>query len=80
MAPALSITFNWNAYTPEAKLEIEVPIAELFAMVYDVGPAIFVQVYDEIVPFGSFDALPLTLTVLVGKVIFISEPAFATGG
>src|SRR5450755_734783 len=44
------------------------------------GPETWLQAYVVIDPSGSLDAVPTRFVRFVGKVIVMSDPAFATGG
>src|SRR5678815_4622577 len=78
-APSLSVTLSLNVYIPTLRL-LTVVAAVLVADKVDVdGPLTCVHRYPAMVPSASVP-LPVRLAELVGKVIVLLAPAFATGG
>src|SRR6185295_17165815 len=78
VAPELSVTVNSKLYTPFTRLFTVVNDLVGERMENSLGPSTLLQRYEEIFPSGSVP-LPESLTLLVGNVICISLPAFASG-
>ena len=82
VAPRLSIAVSQKRYVP-ATVRPLIVVARLFGLVKDTsasaGPKTLVQLVPTTVPSES-EAVPVTETELVGRVIVLSRPALTMGG